>query len=140
MRIRTGTCDHNVLQRLRDLSHQLAQVKKSAKENYYERLFKNCSSAKDAWRAINSVVATGRTKATTDDIVLKKSSREIRGDRVASEFANYFAGITAKIASEIETRPDDSPNKLNTMKHNISTYFFDPIVPEVIFSSIAALK
>lgn len=140
VRIRIKTCNFNVLQRLHGLEHRLTQVKKKAKENHYEQLFKNCTSARNAWRAINSVVSTGKTKVKSDEIVLKSNNREIHGVCVATEFANYFANVATKIASKIETKPDDSPNKLGTLEHNASSFFFSPIVPEDIFVSIAALK
>lgn len=138
--IKNRTCDPRILVRLRELQNQLTEVKRIAKNTYYDQLFTECRDTRSTWRAINNVISTAKTKSKSNDLIIKKNNIEIQSEYVAEEFVDHFATVASKIATKIGVQPDDSPNKLDTIKYSTSSIFLNPVTPDEIHNLIAAMK
>lgn len=121
-------------------NYQTKGIKEISKDRYYNQIFADCHDAGSTWKAIKTVVSTGKVKNEQRKISVIKDDVEIEEHNVAEEFAKYFASVAQNIAENIVVQSGDSPNKYGTLRHANASIFLQPCTENEVFDLIQSLK
>ena len=133
----------NMVNRIKytDYNNVLQKTKRAAKRSYYyDQCVQHQGNTKKLWKTINHVIHCTNNKTEVVEKLKIQNLDEHRGDRIAEEFARYFATIGEKYSTNMPPPKKTLSEYLCKIKPYGNSIFITPVTKSEVEKYINNLK